>query len=214
MAHTRALHVERVAKRFQAGFVLEGVSLELCFGRAFALVGPNGAGKSTLLRMLAAVDAPTRGTIHLDGTHTIAEHRAYVGFLAHELGVYDELSGREQLAFAAQLRGTSVGLETVKLLELSAFYDRPLGSCSRGQRQRVALAQALIGGTSVILLDEPTTGLDEKTCRGLGDLLRARVEQGALVVVSTHDRVFAQEIGADFIDMEAFRPSRATQKKP
>jgi heme ABC exporter ATP-binding subunit CcmA len=202
---TRALHVERVSKRYGGAHVLDGVDLELPLGACVALVGPNGAGKSTLLRLLARLEEPTRGRVWLDGAEDLESHRASVGFLGHDLGLYDDLTAREQLAFAAELRGAPLPAPVRDLLALGAFLDRPLGACSRGQRQRVALAQALVGSPPVLVLDEPTTGLDAATTAALAELLRGRAEEGALVVISTHEEAFHRATQARVIDVGALR---------
>ena len=209
MAIDGALRVERVAKRYGARFVLDGVDLALERGTAHALLGPNGAGKSTLLRLLARLEDPTRGHVVLDGSADLDAHRAAVGYLGHELGLYEELTAREQLAFAESLRGAPLPGGVHELLGLRAFLDRPLSACSRGQRQRVALAQALVGSLPVLLLDEPTTGLDAATMQGLADLLRQRVSAGAIVVASTHEPSFAAAIGARVIDVGTLRGAKA-----
>jgi len=209
MANDEALRVARVAKRYGAGFVIDGVDLVLDRGTAHALLGPNGAGKSTLLRLLARLEDPSRGRVVLEGAEDIEAHRASVGYLGHELGLYEELTAREQLAFAEALRGVTLPATVHELLGLRAFLDRPLAACSRGQRQRVALAQALVGALPVLLLDEPTTGLDAATTAGLADLLRARVAAGAIAVVSTHEPAFAAAIGARVIDVGTLRGAKA-----
>jgi ABC-type multidrug transport system ATPase subunit len=202
---TRALHVERVAKRYGGAHVLEGVDLALPLGACAALVGPNGAGKSTLLRLLARLEEPTRGRVWLDGAEELEAHRASVGYLGHDLGLYDDLTAREQLAYAAELRGAPLPAPARDLLALGAFLDRPLGACSRGQRQRVALAQALVGAPRVLVLDEPTTGLDAATASALAALLRSRASEGTLVVISTHEEAFHRAAGAQVIDVGAMR---------
>jgi ABC-type multidrug transport system ATPase subunit len=209
MANDGALRVERVAKRYGAGFVIDGVDLVLDRGTAHALLGPNGAGKSTLLRLLARLDDPSRGRVVLEGAEDLDAHRGSVGYLGHELGLYEELTAREQLAFAEALRGAPLPPTVHELLGLRAYLDRPLAACSRGQRQRVALAQALVGTLPVLLLDEPTTGLDAATTTGLADLLRERVAAGAIVVVSTHEPAFAAAIGARVIDVGTLRGAKA-----
>jgi heme ABC exporter ATP-binding subunit CcmA len=209
----RALHVERVAKRYGGAHVLEGVDLELPLGACVALVGPNGAGKSTLLRLLARLEEPSRGRVWLDGAEDLDAHRASVGYLGHDLGLYDDLTAREQLAFAAELRGAPLPASIRDRLALGPFLDRPLGACSRGQRQRVALAQALVGAPALLVLDEPTTGLDAATSSALAELLRARAEEGALVVFSTHDDALHRATGARIIDVGALR-TRARRAGP
>jgi ABC-type multidrug transport system ATPase subunit len=210
----RALHVERASKRYGGGNVLEGVELDLPLGSCVALVGPNGAGKSTLLRLLARLEEPTRGRVWLDGAEDLDAHRASVGFLGHDLGLYDDLTAREQLAFAAALRGAPLPDPVRDALALAPFLDRPLGACSRGQRQRVALAQSLVGAPPVLLLDEPTTGLDAATVTSLAALLRGRADAGALVVMSTHEEGFHRATGARVIDVGALRTRARSGAQP
>ncbi len=216
MVAARSLRVDRLSKRFDGGFVLEDVHLALSLGSMHALVGGNGAGKSTLLRLLARIDEPTRGAVILDGAESLEAHRREVGFLGHDLGLYEELTGREQIAFAESLRSARLGEEERRLLGLATFEARALSACSRGQRQRVALAQALVGNTALLLLDEPTTGLDGKTVEALAALLRERAKRGALVVISTHERPFVAALPAHVIDVETLRrttPRRASPRQ-
>lgn len=208
MSEARSLHVDRVSKRYGGGFVLDGVRLSLPLGSIHTLLGGNGVGKSTLLRLLARIEEPTRGAVRLDGAPSLEEHRAAVGYLGHDLGLYEELTGREQIAFAEELRAAKLGDDERRLLGLAAFEGRPLAACSRGQRQRVALAQALVGAMPVLLLDEPTTGLDAATVAALAELLRGRAARGALVVLSTHERPFVESLGARIIDVETLRGPR------
>jgi len=214
MGTGRFLRVERVAKRYGGAYVIDGVDLALELGTAHGLVGPNGSGKTTLLRLLARLEEPSRGRVFLDDADDLDEHRALVGYLGHDLGLYDELTAREQLAFASELRDSPLAVPVRELLALEAFLDRPLGACSRGQRQRVALAQALVGSAPLLLLDEPTTGLDAATATGLAELVRARVRDGALLVVSTHEPAFLTAIGAAAIDVSSLRGSKRRAAAP
>jgi ABC-type multidrug transport system ATPase subunit len=214
MSEARALHVDRVSKRYGGGFVLDGVRLTLPLGTTHALVGGNGTGKSTLLRLLARIEEPTRGTVRFDGAEALEEHRGSVGYLGHDLGLYEELTGREQIAFAEELRGARLGAEERSFLGLAVFEGRPLAACSRGQRQRVALAQALVGEMPLLLLDEPTTGLDAATVAALAELLRLRAARGALVVLSTHEQAFVGSLGAHVIDVETLRGPKPHREAP
>ena len=160
-----------------------------------ALVGPNGAGKSTLLRCLAALDRPFAGTVELDG-YDIHErprlaHRR-MGFLPDFYGLYDELTVRQCLTY----RAAAVGLprvqwpERVRLAaERMEIMDRlgdKAGALSRGLRQRLAIAQALIHEPALLLLDEPASGLDPEARMGLSAVLRALRDKGMTIIVSSH----------------------------
>lgn len=174
---------------------LDGVSATIGAGSVTALVGPNGAGKTTLMRCLAALETPFSGTIRLDGIDVIAEPRAArarIGFLQDLFGLYDSLSARRCLIYAAAARGVgkdAIGARVAALadrLGLAALLDRPAGTLSRGQRQRLAVGQAIIHEPRLLILDEPAAGLDPEARADLAELLRQLQQQGMTLLVSSH----------------------------
>ena len=166
-----------------------------------AVEGPNGSGKSTLLHCLALLAKPTSGQIaygKLDGRKHARQVRRYLGVLTHASMLYPDLTGRENLRFYAELCAAPPPRvdELCARFELGRFVDRAVRTYSRGQLQRVALARALVGEPSLLLLDEPSTGLDAKGVRQLVEVVRAERERGVVVVLVTHD----QELSAQVAD--------------
>lgn len=184
------LQIQDVVKTFGPHVAVDGVSLDLQPG-VLGLIGHNGAGKSTLLQMLATLTAPTRGRILLDGQDIAARPelmRRRLGYLPQDFGVYPHLTAREFLQYFAALKGVKDGRRVQALLELVNLGDhahRAAAGFSGGMRQRLGIAQALLNDPDVLIVDEPTAGLDPKERlrfrRLLGDLGAKR-----LVIVSTH----------------------------
>jgi ABC-type multidrug transport system ATPase subunit len=158
------------------------------------LLGPNGAGKSTLMGMLATVTKPTSGTFLWKGTDGIAAPlavRRELGFLPQDFGVYERLTAREFLVYLGRLKGLSgkdLSRRVASMLELVNLHhaaDRPLGGFSGGMRQRVGIAQALLGDPKLVIVDEPTVGLDPEERVRFRNLL-SEIAQGRVVILSTH----------------------------
>jgi heme exporter protein A len=191
---TLAIEVTDVTKRFGATMALRGVSATFRSGELTIIEGANGSGKSTLLGILAFMLRPTSGTIVTKPE--LPAVREEVGWVSHETLAYADLSGRRNLELAAEWHGIDPkeAWEAAKeRFDLGPFAERPLRTNSRGQRQRIALAKALVHRPRVVLLDEPTTGLDaagvERLLRVVGD----EVASDALVIVVAHDpEVFAE----------------------
>jgi ABC-2 type transport system ATP-binding protein len=158
------------------------------------LLGPNGAGKSTLMRMLATVTKPSSGTIRLDGTDAIAapdKLRRMLGYLPQDFGIYPHLRATEFLEYIGALKGIPRRLlharigELLELVNLSHAASRPLGGFSGGMRQRVGIAQALLNDPRVLIVDEPTAGLDPEERVRFRALLQ-EMSSERIVVFSTH----------------------------
>jgi heme ABC exporter ATP-binding subunit CcmA len=182
-----------VSRHFGRRRALAHVSLTLGAGDIVGLLGPNGAGKSTLMAVLATLAAPTQGEVRYGGEAVRAlgaalRHR--IGLLAHELHLYPELSARQNLAFFAELYGLDAAGAFDAALESAGLLDRadePVLGFSRGMRQRLALERALIHGPKLVLLDEPFTGLDDRSVALVSERLKQLAAAGAIVVVATHD---------------------------
>lgn len=182
------IRLEGVSKRFGATVALRGVSLELKSGAVHLIIGANGSGKSTLLGVLAGNIRPTGGTLRFgpdDGSL-----RAEIGLLSHETLAYGDLTGRQNVELAAEMFGidpAEAWSDAVSRFDLGTFADRPLRTNSRGQKQRIALARAMVHGPSVVLLDEPTTGLDDRGIERLLTVVKEEAERGTLLVIVAHD---------------------------
>ncbi len=190
-----------VTKTFGSVRALVGVSASFGVGRVSVVVGPNGSGKSTLLGILATLVRPSSGMVsHGVLGRSRAEVRAVLGWVGHDSLCYAELTGRENIELAARLQGVSpqAAFEAARArFNLGGFVDRPFRTYSRGQRQRVALARALLHRPKLLLLDEPTAGLDAESVAVLLGAVRAEAAGGAVVVVITHDESFASSVADD-----------------
>lgn len=192
------VELREVTKTFGPVRALVQVSAELPGGEVSAILGPNGSGKSTLLAIVGTLMRPTSGKVEhgeLGSRRDVV--RASLGWVGHESLSYPELTGRENVELAARLHGCDPERaveEASARFDLGAFLDRPVRTYSRGQRQRIALARALVHRPQLLLLDEPTTGLDAGATRKLTEVVRAEARGGAVVVVVTHDSGFADEV--------------------
>jgi len=195
--------VAKVAKRYGHQRALGGVSVTLDAGSVCALLGPNGAGKTTLLGILSTLVRPTGGEVryHENGTTRAADDglRREIGLLAHASLCYGELDSIENLRFFARLYDLRDPDSRIgELLDEVGLEDRarlrPARTYSRGMVQRLALARALLARPSLLLLDEPFTGLDRGGALALGRRLAAVKAQGAIVLVVTHDLEAIAEI--------------------
>jgi len=187
-----AAHLVRTFGRRTA---VRDVSLEVGRSEIVALLGPNGAGKTTTLRMLAGLIAPTSGTIAIDGVAlnrwTAGSLRARIGFLTESPGLWDRLTVRENLTTYARLYSLQNADRAVgRVMASLAIEDRAdtrAAELSKGMRQKVALARALVHEPAVLLLDEPTTGLDPEIARSVRQILDERRAAGCAILVSTHN---------------------------
>ena len=170
---------------------VDGVSLELRAGEVFALLGPNGAGKTTTLRMLATLLAPDSGSIRIDGVDAIsdpARARSKLAYVPAEAGLPPRLSPREAVRLFARIQGADLAAVDPLLERLGAspYADAECGSLSTGMKRRVVLARALVHAPRVLLLDEPTDGLDVGGRRQVLDALRELAAEGCAVLLSSH----------------------------
>jgi ABC-type multidrug transport system ATPase subunit len=173
---------------------LKGVSLEIPEG-LFGLLGPNGAGKSTLMNILAGLLEPTGGTVTLDGTDIVADPRAVwsrLGYLPQDFGFYPSLSGAQMLDFLLRLKGVDAPQGRKRLVEelldrvnLSHAAKRKVRTYSGGMRQRLGIAQAIAGNPRLVIVDEPTAGLDPEERQRFYRIL-AELGRDRIVLLSTH----------------------------
>ena len=189
-----ALKLSGLSKAFDKP-VIAGLDLEVAAGELYALLGPNGAGKTTTLRMATGLTRPDAGAIHIFGIDALADPlaaKAVTAWLPDEPMLYDRLTPAEYLGFVAGLwriapaEAAPEAERLLKWLELWDARDTRCESFSRGMKQKVALAGALIHRPRLLILDEPLTGLDAAMARAVKDALREAVDNGATVVVTTH----------------------------
>ncbi len=185
---------------------LSGVSCRFETGAATVVRGPNGSGKSTLLAIVGTLAKATSGKVdHGDLGRTREAIRRHIGWVGHESLCYPDLGARENIELAARLHGCdprSAFERAAARFDLRAFAERPVRTYSRGQRQRVALARALVHEPKLLLLDEPTTGLDAQATGRLVDVMKEEVAAGATVIVVTHDAAFGDALGGRVIGMQ------------
>ena len=184
--------LRQVCKHYGAVRAVDGVDLDVRRGELFGLIGHNGAGKSTLFKMMLGLIAPTSGELRVAGSpvHGAAFRaaRRRIGYLPENLVLYDNLSGLETLQFFARLKGAALN-QCAPLLErvgLSAAGQRPVREYSKGMRQRLGFAQALLGEPQLLFLDEPTTGLDPAATREFYTVLGELRTQGVTMVITSH----------------------------
>ena len=206
-----ATEVQRSFGRVEA---VRSISLEARPGQVTALVGPNGSGKTTLFLMLATLLAPDSGSIRVGGYDPVsqpAEVRARLGWSPDVFGVYDNLTVREYLEFfaAAYLlprdQHRSRAEELLASVHLDSFAASPVHVLSRGQKQRLGLARALVHHPSVLVLDEPASGLDPRSRVDLRELLRAQAAAGVAVLVSSHILSDLEEVADRVVFVEGGR---------
>jgi ABC-2 type transport system ATP-binding protein len=187
------LTIEHLSKRYGQHFALRGLSLR-CEPGLLGLVGPNGAGKTTLMRMIATLLSPSEGTIHWNGQdiRTYGQAlRQVLGYLPQDFGVYPEFTGRQFLRYLAAMKGLPGSLvnrrvdEMLEIVQMEEVADRKLPTYSGGMKQRIGIAQALLNDPELLIVDEPTAGLDP-TERVRFRTLLASLTRNRIIILSTH----------------------------
>ncbi|HEC33519.1 MAG TPA: ABC transporter ATP-binding protein [Chloroflexi bacterium] len=201
------IHLEGLSKRFDGFTAVDGVTLSVAPGEILALLGPNGAGKTTTVRMLAAILRPTEGSAVVAGFDTIQDPiavRRRVGMLTEHPGLYLRMRGGEYLDFFGRVYGLDVRTREQRarrLLEqfsMPEAWDRRIGEFSKGMRQKMALARALLHEPPVLLLDEPTSAMDPHSAKIVRDTILSLRDERRAILVCTHNLAEA-EIVADRI---------------
>jgi heme exporter protein A len=209
VARIERIEVRSVTRLFGATLALRGVTVDFAQGELVFLEGPNGAGKSTLLAVIGTVLAPSSGSVRYAPIGTDREGaREQIGWVAHESHCYRELTGRQNVELAARLRGvepTAAWQVACERVGASTFGDRRVATLSRGQRQRIALARALVHEPAILLLDEPFSGLDPASAERLEQVLVDEKKRGAIVLVVNHAPGLAEKLGARTVRIEAGR---------
>ena len=189
------IEVQNLIVDYPGHRALHGISLHIAAGTVTALVGPNGAGKSTLLRCMTGLESPLTGSVHVAGVDVQEDPRRahqHMGYLSDFFGLYETLSVAQCLQYAAESQGLSrqTAIQRVHAVAEQLALSDKLGNAtrnlSRGQRQRVAIGQAIIHQPQVLLLDEPASGLDPEARSSLSALFRQLHAQGMTLVVSSH----------------------------
>ena len=198
--------VRHVGKTYGHARALTDVSLEIADGETVVIRGPNGSGKSTLLGIVATLVQPTTGTVEYGDLGDALSVRSHLGWLGHETLCYPDLTARENVELSARLSGSEGAWEdAVERFGLKEIGDRMVRHLSRGQRQRVALARAFAHRPKLVLLDEPSTGLDTASLERLIAALRQEIDRGATMVVVTHDDVLADGLKGKVYQMDRGR---------
>ena len=201
---------EGVSKWFGAKVAVSEVSFEVGVG-VTALLGPNGAGKSTMLRMLSGLAQPSRGTVRVLGRDPRADTEASrsIGLVPQQESVFERLTAREFVGLMAKLQGVrqpdAEAGRVLAVVELDPDDRRKLTAYSRGMRQRVKLAQAIIHDPPVLLLDEPLTGLDPRQRASMVELFRSLGNEGRCVIVSSHVLEEVERLGSRVLVMSQGR---------
>lgn len=187
-----AIQVNGVSKKYKNVVALDDISFDVATGELFGLIGPDGAGKSSLYRILATLSRPDKGSAIVCGMDTVADFRklrSIIGYMPERFSLYPDLTVSENLNFFASLFGVSLkdNFDFIAPVfgQFKRFPDRKAGSLSGGMKQKLALSCALIHRPKILLLDEPTTGVDAVSRGEFWDMLGALKEQGITILVST-----------------------------
>ncbi len=196
---------KKLCKAYGVQRVLQNLDISLQSGELVCLLGPNGAGKSTLIRLLSGLLKPTAGEITIDGTladFSEAEVRRRIGLILHQTFLYEQLTGFENLQLYARLYGTKLTESDLKQLMVRVGLGKvrpvPVRSYSRGMKQRLTIARALLNEPQILLLDEPYTGLDQQGSTMLNQLLIEEKEQQRIILITTHELSFIRHVASRF----------------
>jgi sodium transport system ATP-binding protein len=190
-----AVKVDRLEKTLGTNKVLRGISLQAESGEIFGLLGPNGAGKTTTLRIICTLLAPDAGSVDVLGfdTRTAPEEvRRRIGVVTADIGVYPRLSARENITYFAELSGVKDGElsrsvnAVIDRLDMASFANQRAESLSSGQKQKVAIARAIVHDPDVLMFDEPTSNLDVLASREIREFMVESRDRGKCVIFSTH----------------------------
>jgi ABC-2 type transport system ATP-binding protein len=185
-----AVLTESLTKRYGRRPGIESLDLEVRPGEVFGFIGPNGAGKTTTIRLLLDLLHPSSGSAQILGMHAHRDSvavRGFVGYLPGEFGLEPRMTGRELLSYFGRLRGMdNLGMAPQMAARLDLDLDLPMGRLSRGNRQKIGLVQALFHQPALLILDEPTTGLDPLVQDNFLQIVREARDEGRTVFLSSH----------------------------
>ena len=198
------LEVKDLHKSYSGNEVLHGISFQVESGRALGLLGRNGAGKTTTIRIIMNVFNKDSGSIEIDGKpFHVNEYK--IGYLPEERGLYPKRTVMEQLVFFGCLRGMSKAQARssakyyLERLEIAEYANRKLETLSKGNQQKIQLAQTLITDPDLVIFDEPFSGLDPVNAKLLKDLVQECIEKGKLVIFSSHQMNYVEEFCEDVV---------------
>ncbi|MEK6977288.1 MAG: heme ABC exporter ATP-binding protein CcmA [Candidatus Hydrothermarchaeota archaeon] len=185
------IEVEKLVRRFAGAKALDGIDLKIAEGEAFALLGPNGAGKTTLVRVLSTLLRPTSGKVRVCGLALPDEReevKKRIGLVSHNPFLYSELTAAENLAFYAELYGVDIDVEALLArVCLNHRSEDLVGTFSQGMRQRLSIARALLHGPKILILDEPTAGLDLQSRSDFYAMVKDLHARGGTIILATHN---------------------------
>lgn len=199
----KAIETRDLTRAFGERMAVDGLTLAIPEGTVFGFLGPNGAGKTTTVRMLAALIAPTSGSASVNGHEVGADDEAIrqsVGILTETPGLYERLTALQNLVFFGQLynlsaqRAAEQAERYLRLLDLWDRRDDRVGGFSKGMRQKVAIARALLHEPKIVFLDEPTAGLDPEASRVVRDFIKSLKSEGRTIFLTTHNLPEADEL--------------------
>lgn len=189
------IETKNLTKNFGKVLAVNNLNITVNSGEIYGFLGPNGAGKTTTIRMLTGLLKPTKGTALIDGVDILRdpiEAKSHIGLIPDTPDIYKKLTGREFLYFIADIYDVKREIAKKKMEELFEMFslqnkaDELIESYSHGMKQKIVIAAALLHNPSVMILDEPTVGLDPKSAKLVKDLLRALADRGKTIFMSTH----------------------------
>jgi ABC-2 type transport system ATP-binding protein len=189
------IETKDLTKKYGNFVAVDGLNLSVKRGDVFGMLGPNGAGKTTTILMLLGLTEPTKGSVHVlgfDPSRQTLSVKSKVGYIPDMVGFYDELTARENLFYIAKLNGLARNEanqrieETIDRVGLNDVVDHPVATFSRGMRQRLGVADVLIKNPQLIIMDEPTQGLDPEGARAFLVMIRSLKEEGITILLSSH----------------------------
>lgn len=208
-SHSNVISLQSVSKQYGSETVVHNVDLNVQAGECVVLVGHNGAGKTTLMKLMLGLTRPTSGKVEILGSNPVfsntAEQHKTLGYLPESVAFYEAMTGREVLRFYARLKSAS-NQDCERLLELVGLGDaqkRRVGTYSKGMRQRLGLAQAMLSNPQLLFLDEPTTGLDPLLRHHFYELIDGLQKEGATSIISSHALNEVEARASRFIIMKA-----------
>ncbi len=197
------IQAHHLTKQFAATVAVRDVTLSVARGEVLALLGPNGAGKTTSVRMLSSLLVPTSGTATVAGFDTVeeaAQVRQHIGLLTELPGLYNRMNAVNYLNFFGEMYGMTPRLRADRAVHLLTYFGlwdarlRPIGTYSKGMRQKVALARALYHDPDVILLDEPTSAMDPASAKSVRDYISGLKQAGKTILICTHNLAEAETL--------------------